>query len=106
MDTLIAETDYLFKKELTVNVYEAHRTFYGFQKPEILSISNYTIKFNKKFSKSIKYKMALLDSVLALKLLFNANRSSTMSGSHNCIHDYRSAVQEYKISFAKDIWWK
>lgn len=46
--------------------------------------------------------MILLDEVLSFKLLDNLNHSF----NHNCIHDYRSAVQEYENLLVKDIWYK
>lgn len=46
--------------------------------------------------------MILLDEVLSIKLLDNVNHSF----NHNCIHDYRSALQEYEIILVKDIWYK
>lgn len=46
--------------------------------------------------------MFLLDEVSSIKLLDNVNHSF----NHNCIHDYRSSVQEYEIILVKDIWYK
>ncbi|CAG2196696.1 unnamed protein product [Mytilus edulis] len=56
--------------------HEAYKNFDTFVKTENLSMSDYIIEFDKRYSKSKKYDMTLPEAVLAFKLLDNAGLSS------------------------------
>ena len=75
MKTLIDALDKVFKRDDKDRAYEAYKNFDSYHKPEDITMSDYIIEFDKRYSKAKKYEMALPDSVLAFKLLDNAGLS-------------------------------
>ncbi|CAG2196738.1 unnamed protein product [Mytilus edulis] len=76
MAKLITQLDKAFLRDDKDKAYEAYKNFDTFVKTENLSMSDYIIEFDKRYSKSKKYDMTLPEAVLAFKLLDNAGLSS------------------------------
>ncbi|CAG2196704.1 unnamed protein product [Mytilus edulis] len=76
MAKLITQLDKAFLRDDKDKAYEAYKNFDTFVKTENLSMSDYIIEFDKRYSKSKKYDMTLAEAVLAFKLLDNAGLSS------------------------------
>ena len=76
MDTLIKELDKVFLRDDKDKAYEAYRDFDIFRKSESMSMTDYIVEFDKRYSKSKKHDMALPEAVLAFRLLDNAGLST------------------------------
>ena len=72
MTTLLAKLDNLFMKEEKDQVYEAYSSFDRITRDSSVSMADYIIDFEQRYSRMKKYKMELPDAVLAFKLLDTA----------------------------------
>lgn len=72
MDTLLTKLDDLFLKEEKDQVYEAYSSFDRIVRDSSVSMTDYIIDFEQRYSRMRKYKMELPDAVLAFKLLDTA----------------------------------
>lgn len=72
MATLLAKLDDLFLKEEKDRIYEAYSDFDRINKEANMSMADYIIDFEQRYSRMKKYKMELPDAVLAFKLLDTA----------------------------------
>ena len=72
MGTLLAKLDDLFLKEEKDRIYEAYSDFDRINKEANMSMADYIIDFEQRYSRMKKYKMELPDAVLAFKLLDTA----------------------------------
>lgn len=72
MTTLLAKLDDLFLKEEKDRIYEAYSNFDRIKKDVHVSMADYIIDFEQRYSRMRKYKMELPDAVLAFKLLDTA----------------------------------
>lgn len=72
MDTLLAKLDNLFLKEEKDRTYDAYSDFDRILRDGNVSMADYIIDFEQRYSRMRKYKMELPDAVLAFKLLDTA----------------------------------
>lgn len=72
MNTLLLKLDDLFLKEEKDQTYEAYTSFDRIMKDSGVSMTDYIIDFEQRYSRMRKYKMELPDAVLAFKLLDTA----------------------------------
>ncbi len=72
MDTLQAKLDNLFLKEEKDRAYDAYSSFDRVTRDSSISMADYIIDFEQRYSRMRKYKMELPDAVLAFKLLDTA----------------------------------
>uniref|UniRef100_M4AZE1 Integrase catalytic domain-containing protein n=1 Tax=Xiphophorus maculatus TaxID=8083 RepID=M4AZE1_XIPMA len=72
MTTLFAKLDDLFLKEEKDRIYEAYSDFDRVIKEANMSMADYIIDFEQRYSRMKKYNMELPDAVLAFKLLDTA----------------------------------
>ena len=72
VEVLIVELDKVFEKDKMDQAYSAYTAFDKYQREGSISMSAYIIEFEQKYNKCKKYEMALLDAMLAFKLLDNA----------------------------------
>lgn len=77
MGTLLARLDDLFLKEEKDRIYEAYSDFDRINKEANMSMADYIIDFEQRYSRMKKYKMELPDAVLAFKLLDTACLDTT-----------------------------
>lgn len=73
LDTLITELDALFKKETVDLAYEAYSNFDKYRKTADVSMSEFILEYERRYSQCKKYDMALPDAVLSFRLLDNAD---------------------------------
>ena len=72
-NNLMAELDKMYLKDESSLAYEAHETFKKFVRSSGMNISDYVVKFEQLYFKGKSFRMEILDSVLACRLLNNAN---------------------------------
>ncbi len=72
MTTLLAKLDDLFLREEKDRTYEAYTSFDRIVRDSNVSMTDYIIDFEQRYSRMRKYKMELPDAVLAFKLLDTA----------------------------------
>lgn len=72
MDTLLRKLDEMFLKEEKDRIYEAYSNFDQIKRESGVSMTDYIIEFEQRYSRMRKYKMELPDAVLAFKLLDTA----------------------------------
>lgn len=72
MDTLLAKLDSLFLKGEKDRAYDAYSSFDRVMRDGSISMADYIIDFEQRYSRMRKYKMELPDAVLAFKLLDTA----------------------------------
>ncbi len=72
MTTLLAKLEDLFLKEENDRTYEAYTSFDRIVRDSNVSMTDYIIDFEQRYSRMRKYKMELPDAVLAFKLLDTA----------------------------------
>lgn len=72
MDTLLAKLDNLFLKEEKDRAYDAYSSFDPVTRDGSMSMADYIIDFEQRYSRMRKYKMELPDAVLAFKPLDTA----------------------------------
>ena len=73
LDKVLAALDVLFKKDETCSSYSTYEHFTKFKRSPDMSIEDYMIEFNIRYSKVKTLKMSLPDGVLAYYLLECAN---------------------------------
>ena len=76
MTTLLQQLDKVFLRDDKDKAYEAYKNFDTFRKTDSMSMSDYIVEFDKRYSKSKKHDMVLPEAVLAFKLLDNAELST------------------------------
>jgi hypothetical protein len=69
MKTLVDALNKVFEREEKDCAYEAYTQFDKYVKPEVASMSDFVIEFDRRYIRCVKYKMQLPDAVLAFKLL-------------------------------------
>lgn len=72
MEKLIAQLYKVFLRDDKDKAYEAYKNVDAFKITENMEISNYILEFDKRNNKAKKYEMALLEAILAFKILDNA----------------------------------
>ena len=72
-NNLMAELDKMYLKDKSSLAYEAYETFKKFVRSSGMNISDYVVKFEQLYFKGKSFHMEILDSVLAYRLLNNAN---------------------------------
>ena len=73
VDEIIKELDKLFEKDKIYRMHDVFLEFEKYSKSEDDSMLSYVVQFEHLYNKCKKFEMTLPDSVLALKLLYNAN---------------------------------
>ncbi len=73
LDAVLEALDTLFKTDTIDAAYAAYSDFDKFKKTEEMNMNEYIIQYERKYTKCVKFDMKLPDSVLAFKLLDNAN---------------------------------
>lgn len=70
---LIDTLDRMYLKDESSQAYEAYESFEKFVRPSNMTIADYVIKFEQLYFKAKSFDMAILDGVLAYRLLNSAN---------------------------------
>ncbi|KAK6187111.1 hypothetical protein SNE40_005204 [Patella caerulea] len=73
MNILITELDSLFLTDKVDLAYEAYSNFDSYRKPINISMSEFIVEFEQRYSKCVKYQMELPNPVLSFKLLDCSN---------------------------------
>ena len=73
---LLEKLDKLYLKDDTHSAYEAYERFETFSRAPSMTVSDYTIEFERLYNKVKQHKMELPDGVLAYRFLNSANISS------------------------------
>jgi hypothetical protein len=66
--TLLERLDKVFLRDDKDKAYKAYTSFDTFQRPENMSMTDYIVEFDKRYNKSKKYDMSLLEAVLAFTI--------------------------------------
>ena len=75
LDNIIKQLDTIFKKNETVEKFNALDNFETYRRPSDISINDFVIEFDKRHNKTKKLGTAMSDDLLAYKLIKSANLS-------------------------------
>ena len=72
---IIAELDIIYKKDVTINKYNAIEKFESYRRPADVNIRKYLLEFQRRMDKTTELGTEWGDDILAYRLLKNANLS-------------------------------
>ena len=93
VNKLMTELDKMYLKDGSSQAYEAYETIEKFVRPSGMSISEYVIKFEQLYFKTISFHMEILDGILAYRLL----NSATLTNEQKQLVKTAASIMDYQI---------